>query len=317
MRRHIAIALLFVAWAATTVGAETPSLAFQPVEKGYSAFDTGLFRGKMRVDGEAQGLCSMVHVPTGMELVAPPGMLSYYRLFSTGARYGKAVRDWPVVARVVDDGALEIHFPPTAEHPMDLTGTFHWRSADTLDLVTTVKAADALPRLEVFLSSYFVDGFDALVYVNRNLYGEGPPAAMLRADGSELLDGNYLMFPRDQEALHMIYDGRWNIPPDPVTFAFVRYLAAPIAVRRNEKVGLTAVLMSPPEDCFAVAAPYNKQPPDNVAAHRSLYLSLFGRDLAAGQVAQSRCRLILGKDLSDEAILERYRQYLTTTLPKP
>lgn len=317
MLRYIAIVLLLVAWTAETVQAEGPSLAFQPAEKGYYTFDTGLFRGKMRVDGEAQGLCSIVHVPTGTELVASPGLLSYYRVFSTGIRYGKAVRDWPVVARVVQDGALEIRFPPAADHPMEVTGTFRWLSPDTLDLITTVKAADALPRLEVFLSSYFVEGFDAFVYMNRNRYGEGPPAALLRADRSELLDGNYLIFPRDDKALQVIYDGRWNIPPDPVTFAFVRYLAAPIAVRRNEKAGLTAVLMSLPDECFAVAASYNKQPPDNVAAHRSLYLSLFGRDLAAGQVAQSRCRLTFGNDLSDDAILERYRQYVAATLPKP
>ncbi len=100
-----------------------------------------------------------------MELVATPGLLSYYRVFSTGVRYGEAVRDWPVVARVVDGGALEIRFPPAADHPMEITGTFRWRSADTLDLETTVKAAGALPRLEVFLSSYFAEGFDASVYV--------------------------------------------------------------------------------------------------------------------------------------------------------
>jgi hypothetical protein len=118
------------------------------------------------------------------------------------------------------------------------------------------------------------------------------------------------MFPRDRQALEIMYDGRWECPPNPVTWAFVRYMAAPIAVRRHAQSGLTAVLMSPPEDCFAVSASYNKEPPDGVAGHRSLYLSLFGRDLAAGQSATARCRLIIVKNLSDEAILERYKQYL-------
>ena len=45
------------------------------------------------------------------------------------------------------------------------------------------------------------------------------------------------MFPRDEDALRTIYDGRWDIPPNPVTWAFVRYLAAPIAVRRHAEAG--------------------------------------------------------------------------------
>jgi hypothetical protein len=307
MQKPILIALLL---ATATLAAKAEDFAFKPAEQGYYAFDTGQFRGKLRTDGQSQGICSLVHVPTGMEMAAPPGLLSYYRVFSKGVRYGNAARDWPVVARVVDGGALEIRFPPAKEHPMEIAGKFRWRSADTLDLETTVKAAGALPSFEVFLSSYFVEGFDASVYVKRNIYGTGQPAAMLRADWSELLDGNYLTFPRDAATLPILYDGRWDFSPNPVTWAFARYLAAPIAVRRHSPSGLTVVLMSPPEDCFAVGTPYNKRPPDGVAGHRSLYLSFFGRDLAAGQTTQARCRMILAKDLSDDAILERYKQYV-------
>jgi hypothetical protein len=310
MQKLMVTSAVLIAGTVGAVGAENPRLGFQPAGQGYYSFDTGQFRGKVRVDGQSQGISSVVYVPTGMEMANAPGLLSYYRVFSTSVRYGEAVRDWPVVARLGEGRGLEIRFPPTAQHPMEITGTFRWRSADTLDLETTVKAAQALPRLEVFLSSYFADGFDALIYVKRNLYGEGSPAELLPADCSKLLDGNYLMFPRDDQSLRMIYDGRWNIPPNPVTWAFVRHLAAPIAVRRHAKSGLTAVLISPPDDCFAVGTPYNKQPPDGVGAHRSLYLSLFGHDLAAGKTAHARCRLILAKDLSDEEILERYRQFM-------
>lgn len=291
VKKHLALSVFLVAWVVAAVQAEGPPFAFQAVEKGYSAFDTGVLRGKMKLDGTYQGIASLVYVPTGMELLKPPGVLSYYRVLTTGFRYGThghsgAVRDWPLVARVVDGGALEVRFPPAADHPMELTGTFRWRSADTLDLETTIKTPAALPRLEIFLSSYFVEGFDALVYVRRNRYGSGKPAALLRADWNELLDGNYLMFPRDEDALRMIYDGRWDIPPNPVTWGFLRWLAAPIAVRRNVEAGLTAVFMSPPADCFAMSLPYNKQPADGVAGHRAIYQSLFGRDLAAGQTAK-------------------------------
>jgi hypothetical protein len=314
VKKPLALSVLLAVWAAAAVEAKSPPFDFQPAEKGYYSFDTGLLRGKMRLDGTYQGIASMVYVPTGKELLKPPGVMSYYRVLTTGFRYGAqghsgAARDWPVAARLVDGGDLEIRFPPAADHPMELTGTFRWRSADTLDVETTIQTPVALPRLELFLSSYFVEGFDALVYVQRNRNGTGE-SALLRADWSPLLDGNYLMFPRDEAALRMIYDGRWDIPPNPVTWAFLRWLAAPIAVRRHAEAGLTAAFMSPPADCFAMSLPYNKQPPDGVASHRALYLSLFGRDLAAGQTATARCRLIVAKNLSDQAVLERYQQYL-------
>ena len=309
MHKHLMIAMFWIACATAAAWAEGQNLAFQPAEPGYYAFDTGRLRGKVRLDGKSQGISSLVYAPTGMELLRSPGLLSYYRVFSTGVRYGEAARDWPVAARVKEGGAVEIRFPPAADHPLELTGTFRWRSVDTLDLETTVKANRALPRMEVFLSSYFVSGFDAWVYVSRNTYGSGQ-AALMRPDWSELLTGNYLMFPRDRQALLTIHDGQWDIPPNPVTWAFLRYLAAPVAVRRQAQSGLAAVLMSPPDDCFAVATPYNREPPDGVAGHNSLYLSLFGRDLAAGEAATAHCRVIVGQDLSDEMILKRYKEYL-------
>jgi hypothetical protein len=300
---------LFVA-PALLAQAQEAKLGFRPAEKGYFAFDTGLLRGQMRLDGTAQGLASVQDVPTGMELVKRPGLLSYYRVFSTATRYGKAARDWPVEGRVVDEGALEIRFPAATDRPLEMTGRFCWRTADTLDLVTTVKALKDLPGMEVFLSSYFVSGFEPLVYLKPGRYARGRPASLLRPEWSELVDGDYLMFPRDRESLALIYDGRWEIAPNPVTWAFTRYLEAPLALRRHEASGLTAVLMAPPADCFAIGTPYYKQPPDGVAGHDSLYLSLFGRDLKAGQTATSHTRLVLAKDLNNEAVLQRYTQYL-------
>jgi hypothetical protein len=38
-------------------------------------------------------------------------------------------------------------------------------------------------------------------------------------------------------------------------------LAAPMAMRRDEKGDLTALFLSRPEDCFAIEMPYNMTPP--------------------------------------------------------
>jgi hypothetical protein len=87
-------------------------------------------------------------------------------------------------------------------------------------------------------------------------------------------------------------------------------MAAPLALRRFEATGVTAALMCPPEECFAVSLSYNKTPPDNVAGHQSVYQSFFGRDVAAGETVRARCRLVVGKDLADDEIVKRYERYL-------
>jgi hypothetical protein len=125
-----------------------------------------------------------------------------------------------------------------------------------------------------------------------------------------LLADNYLMFPRDREAIQIIFDGRWEQPPAPVQWCITRYLAGPLGIRRHEPTGVTAVLMTPPGDCFAVSTPYDRTPPDRVAGHRSLYFSLFGQDLAKGETARARSRLVVRQGLEDAQAVEIYRSYL-------
>jgi hypothetical protein len=80
-------------------------------------------------------------------------------------------------------------------------------------------------------------------------------------------------------------------------------LAAPLAMRRDAKTGLAAVVMAPARDCFAVCTPYGEE------SHRSLYLSLFGRDLNDGETATARARLIIGCDITEERAVALYEAY--------
>lgn len=64
----------------------------------------------------------------------------------------------------------------------------------------------------------------------------------------------------------VITDGRWERPP-------------------NRVAG--------PEECFAVSMPFDEDP------HRSIYLSLFGRDLEVGETATARTRLVIDRDISE------------------
>ena len=295
---------------ASLVAADGPAGGFRAsAEKGYYEFDTGVLRGKMRLDGKWQGICSVVHAATGIELAKPPGLLSYYRMFTTNKRYGDAVRDWPAAVRVLPDGGLEITFAPQAAHPVEVRGVFRWVRPDTIDLETTVTPQSDMPQFELFLSNYVAPGLDGSVYLQTNRFNKLAAAGLVRADWHPLIDGNYLMFPRDLAGNRLICDGRWEYPSNPVQWAVGRYMAGPLVVRRDATNGLAVALMAPPEDCFAVAVPYNKTPPDLVAGHSSMYLSLFGRDLSAGQPACVRTRIVIRKDLTDKEALGLFEDY--------
>jgi hypothetical protein len=306
--------LTFSLLAATSLGAAQPDLSFKAAdEAGFYNFDTGVLRGKLRLDGRSQGISELIHVPSQQEITyggGHVGLFSPYRVFSTGTRYGHAARDWPAEPEILSDGAVEAHFPPGEDHPLEMTVIYRITSPDTLDLETIVTPTADMPGFEFFLSHYFGPGFDASVYVKPNRFAPQEPPGFQRADWNPLTDGNYLIYPRDRESVLLIFDGRWELPPNPVQWSVNRYLAGPLAMRRHEESGLTALVMAPPEDCFAVATPYNKTPPDGVAGHRSLYQSFFGRDVAAGQTVQARSRLVVRAGLSDEAAIGVYEQYL-------
>lgn len=286
--------------------AAPPDLTFRPTGLGLYEFNTGPLRGGLKVDGKYQGLYPVVDTATGAELVHAPGVFSLYRVFSTGRRYGDAARDWPTATRLLDDGGVEVLWPPAAEHPVEMAAIYRWKGEDALDFDVKVAVQQAMPKFELFLSSYFTKGFRAAVY--RSVPGEGEKR-FVPVDRTPQSTGGYVMFPRDEDAEKLILDGRWKIPPSPVDWAIERHLAAPLVIRRDEKLGLCAVIMSQPKECFAVSCPWNPATPEG-GGYRSVYLSLFGRDLEAGQTAHARCRLILGRNLSEAEAVRRYEEFL-------
>jgi hypothetical protein len=89
-----------------------------------------------------------------------------------------------------------------------------------------------------------------------------------------------------------------------VDWTIMPQLMAPLGLRRGTTGGLTAVMMAPPEDCFAIATPYAGE------GHYSLYFSRFGLDFKTGQTARSRTRLIIAPGVSDERAVALYRKYV-------
>lgn len=291
--------------AATCACADSPNLAFRPAGEGLYEFDTGVLKGRLKLDGKYQGVYPLIDAATGADLAPPPGVFSPYRVFTTNRRYGNAARDWPTQTRLLDSGGVEVCWLAAEEHPLEMTAVYLWTAPDTLDLEIAVKPKQPMPGFELFISSYFAKGFRASVYLRGD---GGKPAGFVPIDRTPDSRGSYVIFPKDEAASRLILDGRWTIPPSPVDWVMPRHIAAPLALRRDEIRDLTALMMSPPGDCFAVACPWNPDSPES-GGYRSLYQSLFGRDLTAGETARAGCRLILRRRLSNDEAIGCYGKY--------
>jgi len=277
---------------------EEARLAFRPDGDGF-AFDTGLLRGTLRQKGRPIGMAPLYYKDFSSDLSQPYGVCSHYRLLDAETRYGVAAWDWSGTAELLSDGSVKALWTRDETHPFDLQAHYRWHAPDVLEVLTTVVAAKPLQKFEVFLASYFNGFADSFVWARSS------PAASREATfmKAEQKNGVWQMFPRDELAIKLIQDGRWSRPPHPVNWAIMPFFAAPLAMRRDAETGLVAVVMSRPEDCFAVATPYSGE------GHRSLYFSLLGRDLEPERPVTAEVRLIIGHALIDEVIVDRYRQY--------
>ena len=263
-------------------------------------FDTGTLKGSLGARGKSIGLRPMTHAASGVQTAGAYGIFSPYRMLTSDARFGTAAWDWTSKAEVLSDGAAKVHWSPDDVHPLEMTGVYRWSADDTLDLRLTVKPQRDLQRFELFLASYF-NGFPVSSACVGRPASAGGGWQFIEAVKDQ---GTWQTFPRDDAAAATFADGRWTRPPHPVTWKMMPRLAVPLALRRDAKSGLTAVLMARPGDCFAVSMPYGEE------GHRSVYLSLFGGDLKAGQEASAAARLVLGKNITDDRAMGLYREFV-------
>jgi hypothetical protein len=272
-------------------------LAFSASGSNDFVFDTGVLRGKLRAAGKSRGLSSVVHLPSGVVLDSSMGLFGHYRVFSANKRYGTAAWDWPSEAKLSRDGSVEVHWPSAEDRPFELHAVYRWTAPNTLDLETSVQAKTNLAKFESFLASYFAEGFtNAYVYVRSN-----SQQWLAAADKGS---GVWQAFPRDDQAVAIIQDGRWKYLPSPVDWVIRPHLTKPLGVRGCPANGLQALVMAPTQDCFAVLTPFEAE------AHRSMYLSLFGKDLTAGETARARARLVIASKLPDAGIMKACEDYL-------
>ena len=273
--------------------------AFKAAGDGGFEFDTGVLRGRLRAGGKSLGLSSVVHIPTAKRLDSSNGLFSHYRVFTRGKRHGGGAWDWPSSAALRPDGAVEVMFAATPERPIEMQALYRWVDPATLDLETKVRAVSDIEAFESFLASYFSAPFTNSIVCARDAAGP----SQMRFVAADKPAGDWQMFPRDDAAVGVIRDGRWQIEPNPVAWVIRPPLARPLAVRRAPATGLSAILMAAPTDCFAIATPHESE------GHYSTYLSLFGRDLKAGETARARARLVILTSPNDAEIVRQYETW--------
>ncbi len=272
-------------------------LRFESGTNGSFVFDTGVLKGTLREGGKSRGLSSLIHEPTGTRLDASMGLFGHYRLFTKNRRYGAGAWDFPSEAVLQSDGSVKVTWAVSEAVPFKLGAVYRWASASALDLETTVTATTRLENFESFLACYFAPDFtNCLVYAKG-----GANSEWMRAVSA---DGTWQTFAREQGVWGLIRDGRWKLEPNPVDWVERPVYAAPLAIRRAPGAGVMTVVMAPPTDCFAVSTPHETE------GHRSVYLSLFGRDIAPGTTATARARLVVLPSGEGAAARPFYEEFL-------
>jgi hypothetical protein len=153
----------------------------------------------------------------------------------------------------------------------------------------------------VFVASYCSAGF---TNASAWAFASGPAASTAAGFVRALPEkGPWQAFPRDDAAFALMQDGRWTHPPFPIDWRRNANFVRPLAFRRDIANDLALLVMADPANCFAVLTPEERD------SHRSLYLSLFGRDAAALQTLRARTRLVINTNLSEAAILGRFRAF--------
>lgn len=288
-------ALLLVSTGAFGQGdSRAPSLQFHPAGDASFTFDTGILNGTFRSAGRSIGLLPVTYVPAGASLATSMGLFGIYRVFANGQRYGTGMWHVPSEARLEAGGSVTVDWPASEARPFAMTANYRWAAPNALDIGLEVTASQDLSHFETFLASYFGAGFSsAKVLVKGG-----------RLMSAERANGQWQMFPRDPEAVKLIYDGRWKFPPNPVEWAQMPYFELPVAIRTDPGTGLTLAVMAPESDCFAIATP------EEADSHHSTYLSLFGLDLRMGGVARARARLTVLPAPNVEQLRTLYRNWV-------
>ena len=279
------------------------------IEGDHAIFENDLVSGRILTAGHYQGMRSLVHRPTGVEIAAGetlPGLVAPYRVFGNGKRYAD-VRERTAQVKLVSEGVCITH-AADADNPLEINAVYSWQGA-ALDVRYSITIHEEMRGFEIGIASYLAAGFRAFVSRQSNEWGE-KTSQIVPVDVNPMTDV-YALFPRSEAELKTIFDGRWDLPPYPVRYAVPAYYADALAYRTHARSGVTALGMADPKDCVAICIPVNNPPedPDPSRGYQAIYFYLFGRDAGRGEMLSTRVRWIIGQNVTDQDVLASYKTF--------
>ncbi|MDC6365929.1 MULTISPECIES: hypothetical protein [Flavobacteriaceae] len=281
-------------------GNEITMFRFEKGPNGGFVFKTDKLEGVLRLKERSTGLNPIYVSSDTISITKGEGLFNHYRVFSHGKRYGYGARRWSSTTKLLPNGSVEVFWAAQEKRPFELRATYQLVSQNTIDVTTVVRAFTELQDFEAFLASYFsADFIESEVLV-------ADKAGNLKFIEAKRSLGEWLAFPRDDEATSIIGDGRWELEPHPLKWEIMPKFYWPVAIRRNPKNGLTVLCMTDMESCFGVFTPYGKE------KHFSNYMSLFGNDLTSGDMLSAHSRLVVLKNPSKDEIIEHIRNFMSS-----
>lgn len=248
---------------------------------------------------------------SGMEHV---GLLNFFRVLVSGGYLTELRAEKPLVKPEKD--GVTLTWLPTIRRQANVTIRFTFHEPNIIDMDMSVETLANYPGFEILLSAYHAPGFVSGAYVAKEEFGPVVPE-QIRITDQPMIHGIWPFFPRDEAGANLLTDGRHQKGRWYWRMAVGRRYGMPMAFFNKGDVDV--LLMGRPEDVYAVGATYEGDPEtDNIAAHRSLYLSLFGEDLVAGEGRRTQMRMIIGKFRSDpEKHASLYEAFLNDVKLKP
>lgn len=220
------------------------------------------------------------------------GLLNFFRVLIRGGYLTELRAEKPVVEPEKD--GVTLTYPPTIRRQAKIIVRFIFREPNIIDMDLSLETLNNYPGFEILLSAYLAPGFVSGAYVAEDEFGPVVMPEQIRITDQPMIHGVWPFFPRDEAGANLLTDGRHQKGRWYWRMAIGRRYGMPMAFFSKGEVDV--LLMGRPEDVYAVGATYEGDAEtDSIAAHRSLYLSLFGEDLVAGEGRRTQMRMIVGE----------------------
>jgi hypothetical protein len=214
----------------------------------------------------------------------------------------------------VGEAGVTLVWAPTLQHQARVACGFTVKEPNIFELDLQVEGYGYYPDYEILVSMYLAPGFVPGVYVKERELTAADPV-QIRVVDHPTYHGTYPCFPRDEAAAHILTDGRGQSGRYYWRQTVGRVYGVPVGFYTNETIDV--VVMGRPEDVQAIGASYaGDEERDGVAAHRSMYLSLFGRDLYPGHSWRTQIRMAVDDwGARQAAHMQLYQDFLSEVRP--